>query len=63
MSTLFNKVKKYKLSILALILAFFLLYIIHFYMEHSLLKFILWMVVVVIETYIIQYEKKLNKKR
>lgn len=60
MSTLFNKVKKYKLSILALVLAFFLLYIIHFYMEHSMLKFILWIAVVVIETSIIQYDKKIK---
>lgn len=62
MSKLINKFKKYKLTILALILAFVLLYTIHFYMNHSLLKFILWILVIVIESSIIQYEKKLNKK-
>lgn len=62
MSKLINKFKKYKLTILALILAFVLLYTIHFYMKHSLLKFILWILVIVIESSIIQYEKKLNKK-
>ncbi len=55
MSKLFNKFKKYKITILALVLAIFLLYIIHFYMEHSILKFIVWVLVIIIEVTLIQY--------
>lgn len=62
MSTLLNKVKKYKLTILAILLALLILYIINFYMEHSFFKLILWILVIVGEVYIIQYEKKLNKR-
>ncbi|EJZ50461.1 hypothetical protein CSBG_03509 [Clostridium sp. 7_2_43FAA] len=60
MSKLFNKFKKYKITILALVLAIFLLYIIHFYMEHSILKFIVWVLVIIIEVTLIQYEKKIK---
>lgn len=62
MRILFNKIKKYKLSILAILMAIVLLYIINFYMEHSLLKFILWVLVPLGEVYIIQYDKNSNKK-
>ena len=55
-------IKKYKLSILAFVLALILLYIIQNYMEHSVLKFILWILVPLIEVYIIQFERRLNKK-
>lgn len=60
MSKLFNKFKKYKITILALVLAIFLLYIIHFYMEHSILKFIVWVLVIIIEVTLIQYKKKIK---
>lgn len=62
MSTLLNKVKKYKLTILAVLLALLILYIINFYMENSFFKLMLWILVIVGEVYIIQYEKKLNKR-
>ena len=62
MRILFNKIKKYKLSILAILIAFVLLYIINTYMEHSVLKFILWVLVPLAEVYIIQYDKNSNKK-
>lgn len=62
MSTLLNKVKKYKLTILAVLLALLILYIINFYMDNSFFKLMLWILVIVGEVYIIQYEKKLNKR-
>ena len=63
MSTLFNKFKKYKLTILGLVICFLLLYIINFYMRHSVLKLMLWILVILAEVQIIQYQIKLNKKK
>lgn len=60
MSRLFNK---YKYTILSLFICFLLLYTIHFYMNHSALKLILWILIVLTEGCIIQYQKKLNKKK
>lgn len=62
MSTLFNKLKKYKLTILGLVICFPLLYIINFYVENSALKLILSILVIIAEGWIIQYQIKLNKK-
>lgn len=63
MSILFNKFKEYKLTILGLVICFLLLYTINFYMKHSALKLILWILVILSEGWIIQYQKKLNKKK
>lgn len=52
---------KYKYTILSLFVCFLLLYTIHFYMKHSTLKLILWILVILAEGFIIQYQKKLNK--
>ncbi|MBS5937845.1 hypothetical protein [Clostridium sp.] len=63
MSELFKKIKKYKykLTILSVLPTFMLLYTIHFYMEHSILKFLLWIIAVLIPTFVKAYEKKLNQ--
>jgi hypothetical protein len=55
-------IKKYKLTLLSMVISFLLLYAIHFYMEHSILKFLLWIIVFLIPASVKQYDKKLNKK-
>lgn len=63
MRKLFNKFKKYKykLTILSAIPTFVLLYTIHFYMKHSILKFLLWIIVFLIPSCVKGCEEKLNK--
>lgn len=62
MRKLFNKFK-YKYTTLSILLCFLLLYTIHFYMNHSIFKFLLWIIVSLIPVSIKQYEEKLNKKK
>ncbi|MEN8435938.1 hypothetical protein NX821_003198 (plasmid) [Clostridium septicum] len=62
MRELLNKFKKHKLSILALLLAIILLYIINTYIYNGFLKFILQLLVIIGEVYIVKFNKKLNKK-
>lgn len=61
MGKLKNKFKKYKLTILSTLPTFILLYIIHFYMKHSILKFLLWIMAALIPMCVKVYEIKLNK--
>lgn len=63
MRKLFNKFKKYKykLTIASVLPTFILLYTIHFYMKHSILKFLLWIIVFLIPSCVKTYEEKLNK--
>jgi len=62
MRELFIKFKKYKykLTILSVLPTFMLLYTIHFCMKHSILKFLLWIIVALIPTCVKAYEKKLD---
>lgn len=63
MRKLFNKFKKYKykLTIASVLPTFILLYTIHFYMKHSILKFLLWIIAALIPACVKAYEIKSNQ--